>query len=313
MPIPPTALKNWRPGGRAFENFAMRFAALAAVLALSMGCASRAQPYRFASPLLGAADVPDERLPSTKADKRVATRTGARRAAPVRVAGGWQADAQQGAIRSVSARGIETRMPAASAEAASAITRDGFAREVVWSRLPAPHRTTSTPAQPSGMTAAIQLPRMREPSDLRALVGQRDTRDPFEIVMSWLADFDIRVATPASDGPALVVWAQDESRLAVPTDIARPGDLLVFDRVLGEEPADLIAIAVGRDARGVTEFVYPGGGVIRRGFLEPTRMSLRRDVDGLVLNTFLRHGKRWPPKGTRYLAGELLAHVIRTR
>ena len=75
---------------------------------------------------------------------------------------------------------------------------------------------------------------------------------------------------------------------------------------------DLVAIVIGRDGRGVTEFMYSGGGVIRRGFLDPTRASLRRDVDGLVLNTFLRHGKRWPPKGTRYLAGELLSHVIHT-
>jgi hypothetical protein len=291
----------------------MRFAVLAAALALSTGCASRSQPYRFASPLLGSADVPTAPLPGTGGDKRVAKRAASRRAAPVRVAGGWQADAQQGAIRSVSARGIETAMPVASAEAASAVTRDGFAREVVWSRLPAPHRTTSAPEQPSGIAAAVQLPRLREPSDLRALVGQRDKRDPFEIVTSWLADLDLRIDSSATDGPALVLWAQDTSRLAAPTDIARPGDLLVFDRALGEEPADLLAIAVGRDARGVTEFIYAGGGVIRRGFLDPTRMSLRRDVDGLVLNTFLRHGKRWPPPGTRYLAGELLTHVIRTR
>jgi hypothetical protein len=100
--------------------------------------------------------------------------------------------------------------------------------------------------------------------------------------------------------------------LAGPTDIAKPGDLLVFDHALGDSTNDLVALVLARDARGVTEFLYPGGGVIRRGFLEPTRVSSRRDVDGLVLNTFLRHGTRWPPKGTRYLAGELLSHVIHT-
>ncbi len=34
------------------------------------------------------------------------------------------------------------------------------------------------------------------------------------------------------------------------------------------------------------------------------------DDDGRVHNTYVRHGKDYPPKGTRYLAGELLAHVI---
>jgi hypothetical protein len=74
----------------------------------------------------------------------------------------------------------------------------------------------------------------------------------------------------------------------------------------------LIAIAIARDANGVTEFIYAGGGVIRRGFVDPTRATTRRDLTGAAVNTFLRHGKQWPPKGTRYLAGELLAHVIRS-
>lgn len=28
-----------------------------------------------------------------------------------------------------------------------------------------------------------------------------------------------------------------------------------------------------------------------------------------MVNTYVRHGKRWPPQDTRYLAGELLGHV----
>jgi hypothetical protein len=180
--------------------------------------------------------------------------------------------------------------------------------------LPAPHRTgVSVPAQHGSITAAIELPRVpREPSDLRALVGQRDTREPFAIVLGWLRDLGLTVGA-ASDGPALVAWAYSAGRLGVPGEPTRPGDVLVFDHAVGDDEADLIALVIGRDARGVTEFVYAGGGVIRRGFLDPVRPSIRRDVDGAVVNTFLRHGKQWPPKGTRYLAGELLAHVIHTR
>jgi hypothetical protein len=289
---------------------------LAAAVALSAGCASRAQPYRFSSPLLGAADVPAETLPGAKpASKaaKAATALAKRRAAPVRVAGGWQADAQQGAIRSVSARGIDAKMPVASAEAASQVTREGNARDVVWSRLPAPHRGVLVGGSAGGVTGAIQLPTFREPSDLRQLVGHRDKREPYTIVMSWLAELGIDIHPPATGGTDLVTWAQTANRLAGPTDIAKPGDLLVFDYAVGEDMFDLVAIAIGRDARGVTEFIYAGNGIIRRGFLDPTHGTARRDLDGLVLNTFLRHGKRWPPKGTRYLAGELLSHIVHTR
>jgi len=53
--------------------------------------------------------------------------------------------------------------------------------------------------------------------------------------------------------------------------------------------------------------------VIRRGFMDRSRPAVRRDAHDRVVNTFLRHGKRWPAKGTHYLAGELIAHVIHTR
>lgn len=285
--------------------------AAAALATGAAGCATRAQPYRFASPLLGAADVPPDALPGAKPASKVRSK---RRAAPVRVAGGWQADAQQGSIRSVSARGIDAKMPTASAEAAAAVTREGNAREVIWSRLPAPHRGILVGSSGGGaLTGALSVPTFREPSDLRALVGVRDKRDPYEIVLDWLAQLDIDIHPTANAGPELISWAQTANRLAAPTDIPRPGDLLVFDHAISDGPYDLVGLAIARDARGVTEFIYAGGGVIRRGFLEPIRPSSRRDLDGGILNTFLRHGKQWPPKGTRYLAGELLSHIIRTR
>jgi hypothetical protein len=53
--------------------------------------------------------------------------------------------------------------------------------------------------------------------------------------------------------------------------------------------------------------------VIRRGFYDVSRARTRRDENGAIVNTFMRHGRLWPPKGTRYLAGELLAHVIRAQ
>ena len=42
-------------------------------------------------------------------------------------------------------------------------------------------------------------------------------------------------------------------------------------------------------------------------------LGLTDDDRGATVNTFLRHGKRWPGKGMLELAGELLGHVIRMR
>ena len=262
---------------------------LAAVLA---GCATRAQPYRFSSPMLGMADVPAASL--YEEPQR-------RRSTPARRAGGWQADAQGGAIRTVSARGIETKMPEASASAAEEIREETYASQPAWSKLPAPNRGTST------ITGAIALP--REPADLRALVGTRDKREPFAIVQSWLTTLGLHAE--GTDGVSLVAWAADAGKLDAPVAQANAGDLVVFDRALGEGSSDLVGLAIARDARGVTEFLYVGGGVVRRGFFDATRPKIRRDVDGAIVNTFLRHSKHWPPKGTRYLSGELIAHVIR--
>ncbi|MGE5187352.1 MAG: hypothetical protein ACM31C_35140, partial [Acidobacteriota bacterium] len=116
----------------------------------------------------------------------------------------------------------------------------------------------------------------------------------------------------AASGPALVAWAESVGRAAAPTSDIAPGDLLVFDRTEGE-PADRVAIAIGRDARGVTELVYLAGGVVRRGFVDPRRPATRRDATGAVVNTFMRTGRLWPPKGTHYLAGELLSHIVHVR
>lgn len=180
----------------------------------------------------------------------------------------------------------------ASAAAADAVSAHG----VVISQLPAPNRIAAAP-----------LPPPRHVLDLRALVGRRFKGDAFTETLSWARELGATVDAPS--GPALVSWADASNRFATE---AEPGDLLVFDHTEGA-PADLVAIALARDARGVTEFIYIAGGAVRRGFADPTHASQRRDSSGRVLNTFLRSGNRWPPKGTHYLAGELLAHIIRAR
>lgn len=268
---------------------------LAALIA--SGCASRAQPYRFSSPMLGMADVPPASL------HEVTPSPGSpHRAAPPRRAGGWQADTQGAPIRVVSARGIETKMPEASATAAEAIREEHYASQPAWAQLPAPNKPSSA------LTGAIALP--HEPAELRSLVGTRDKRDPFVVLLGWTTTLGLRVE--GSDGASLVAWAAAAGKLEPQTATPNAGDLVVFDHVVGENESDMVGLVLARDGRGVTEFLYVGGGVIRRGFYDATRPTIRRDVDGVVVNTFMRHGKQWPPKGTRYLSGELIAHVIRT-
>nr|MBA3462412.1 hypothetical protein [Deltaproteobacteria bacterium] len=156
-------------------------------------------------------------------------------------------------------------------------------------------------ATPHRVPAGTVLPAIREAPDLRSLVGHRDKRDPHATILSLVSAFGRTAPADLTD------------QRSDPTEPAAPGDLLIFDRAVSDNDADLIAIVISRDPRGVTEFLYLGGGVYRRGFVDPTRPATKRDREGAIVNTFLRHGKRWPAKGSHYLAGELLAHVIHTR
>jgi hypothetical protein len=182
----------------------------------------------------------------------------------------------------------------ASHDAADAIAHTRAARDR--EQLPAPHR------------AGDMATRIRHLSDLRGLVGRRDTRDPIVATLAWAAELGLH--TEATTGAELVAWAEREHRLSQPIDPIAAGDVLVFSRTEGEA-FDRIGIVVTRDR--VVEFVYLAGGVVRRGFLDPVRTRLRRDATGAIVNTSIRHGKRSPPAGTRYLAGELLVGVIKLR
>ena len=270
----------------------MRRAALLALLLA--GCAARSHPYRFASPMLGAADVPPPPLAAPAPPP------------PVRLA-------NHAPVHTTSARGVPgieaaPPPPIASAAAADAVTAQAEASGIVTpaggvviSRLPAPNRLPSdTP-----------LLAPHTPTDLRALVGRRTKANAFDLAIAW-ADALGADAPAVREGEPLLSWARETSRLRDVDEPARPGDLLVFDDIESDADADLIAVVVARDERNVTEFVYASGGVIRRGFYDANRPSLRRDHEGKVVNTFMRSGKRWPPKGTHYLSGELLSHVIHT-
>jgi hypothetical protein len=272
-------------------------------------CATRAQPYRFASPMIGGADVPPAALP------------GRPTAEPV-------------AIEHHAAGIVAAPPPVASAAAADAIPHTGL----VYSQLPTPNL----------VPADAPLPAIHAPADLRALVGRRTKADPFALALGWEAELGHLIPTPPEvterehradpprstvtgraiaraareadeaaragiAGEQLLGWARETGVLHELDTPPEPGDLLVFDEIETAADADLIAVVIARDERGVAEMIYASGGVIRRGFVDTNRPALRRDHEGVIVNTFMRSGRRWPPKGTHYLAGELLSHVIRPR
>jgi hypothetical protein len=264
--------------------------------ACASGCATRAHPYRFAQPMLGMADVPPSWLGPGPGPGR--PDLGNRNSDPLPSEDRTSTDGSRAVVR------------IASATAAEAVPADARTRGVVWSRLRAPHAIDPIAATRSPTDA---MPKLHEPADLRAIVGQRDRRDAFAVTFAWSHALGATLDPALATGSDLVTWATTSGRLASPTDPIHAGDLLVFDHTDGDAPADLVALAIGRDDRGVLEMIYLAGGAVRRGFVDPRRPAKHRDDTGAIVNTYLRAGKRWPPKGTHYLAGELLAHVVRAR
>ena len=155
---------------------------------------------------------------------------------------------------------------------------------------------------------------------LRELVGARDDEaSHVQFALATLGHVGARLDDQVRDvqsGAELVALAEQRSAIMplASESIASPprlGDLLVFDEVVDKEPASLIAVVVSIDERGAIEMIYLGRGVVRRGWVTPQRPDDTRDDQGRVLNTFVRHSDGRDPRGTRYLAGQLVRAIIR--
>ncbi|MEP6860632.1 MAG: hypothetical protein ABJE66_08440 [Deltaproteobacteria bacterium] len=284
---------------------------LLAMVAGLAACVGRTQPYRFSSPLLGGADVPpafnakpgdpNARWRHPRGDDTITVQNGLHPSPRTPAE-----DPRPGAIRVASAQ--------AAAEVATGLD---------WMHLPA--------AQAVPVDAPH--PPLHEPADLRALVGHRDSHDSVTAALGWSAELGTPLAldleAPALPAHAsgraraaaviaaslantrvLLAWSRDHDRAS---DDIEAGSLLVFSRTESDDAPDLVAVAIGRDARGVIELIYCAGGAIRRGFMDRAHASHRRDPAGDIENTFLRTGNRWPPTGTHYLAGELFVTAIKPR
>ena len=154
---------------------------------------------------------------------------------------------------------------------------------------------------------------------LRDQVGRRDeTSTHVQFAVAALRSIGARLDPKLAgldDGAALRDLADERSALLATgegTVAARPrlGDLLVFDGVVADRPASLVAVVVSADARDVVEFVYLARGVVRRGWASRAHPHDKRDADGRVVNTVLRHSDGELPRGAPALAGELQAATI---
>jgi hypothetical protein len=240
----------------------MRFLALVLVA----GCATRATPYRFESPLIGGVTAAIDTPRATVDDEDEPP---------------WEKPAK--------------KQPVITREDIDPMPREEPVVPQV-AGLPAPHRTEAAPAE-------------IDPAKLRALVGVRVTDESNQFAVAVAAAIAGKPApTVSADGETLLAWmTQNASQV---TDL-RPGDVVYFDRAIAGRDASLWAVVL--ENRTVVEILFVGGGIVRRGFVDPTQPRTARDRSGRIHNTFLRFGKDWPPKGTRYLSGELLGGGFRLR
>jgi hypothetical protein len=273
-----------------------------AALALAGGCSwFGAMPVRFESPAQsGARILNDDQMQAEIRDRRA--RVGPTRATTTPSRG------SDDVIDPYADR--EPLAPLASSTITPIVPPSG----VVISRLP--------DARAPSIAAPSIIPRTADA--LRALVGVRRGDDPLAFALAAASSITERpapaiaiapgpVTAPdrASPGETLVGWLDARAAGIDPT-IVRAGDLLVFDRAVGDRPASLVAVALSRDDRGVIEMIYLAAGVVRRGFVDPARPSIARDrTTRRTHNTYLRHGRDWPPAGTRFLAGQLLRSAYR--
>jgi hypothetical protein len=264
------------------------------ILALGLaGCATSAAPYRFSSGLISGISAKveiegdaDEARPSRRDQPRRATATATASPRP-----------RHRVARTTSIERGD--LPLAGDPLPREERSEQSASGVVLSRLPSPHRT-------DGPTPAMIPPTV---ADLRALTGTRVTDEPLAFALDAASALTRHQVTPMpADGEAFAIWAATHATVVTET---RPGDLVIFDRAIANQPASLVAVALGRDDRGVIEILYVAAGVVRRGFVDPAHPKVARDNQRRTRNTFLRHGKDWPPRGTRYLTGELLAAIYR--
>lgn len=147
---------------------------------------------------------------------------------------------------------------------------------------------------------------------LRARVGERHEQTPLAFALAVAADLGPGLSPEVrSVETGAALWSLAEKRGAVGDATPLTGDLVVFDAVDDDEPASLVAVVIATDPRAAVELLYLARGIVRRGWVTPSRPDEQRDQRGRILNTFVRAGRPADPLDTRYLAGQLYRGYLR--
>jgi hypothetical protein len=156
-------------------------------------------------------------------------------------------------------------------------------------------------------------PSMSLADTLRSMVGNRHAKAVTDVdlvlnaleALGTVLDDDLAGVTTGAEMLALA----DERGAIGDGETVLLGDLIVLHDSSTDDP--VIAIVVGIDDRGTIEIIHLSRRVVRRSFLTIDIPKKKRDADGVVLNTLIRHKEGNVPRGTKYLAGQLYTGHIR--
>jgi len=103
-------------------------------------------------------------------------------------------------------------------------------------------------------------------------------------------------------------------------DTPAPGDLVFFDDTWDrdddgrlDDPLTHVGVVVEAEPDGRVRFIHVGSRKLKDGVLHLGRSEHKRDERGNLLNSPLRVRHKRDPRGTRYLAGQLLRGFCRPR
>ena len=120
---------------------------------------------------------------------------------------------------------------------------------------------------------------------------------------------------PKGSTRALHKWCVSEDRMV---ESPEAGDLVFFDDTWDKnrdgrlnDPLTHVGIVTATNPDGRVRFVHVGSRKLKAGVLDSGRPGDKRDRDGNTLNSPLRVRRRRDPRGTAYLAGQLLRGYCR--
>ncbi|MFH1532827.1 MAG: CHAP domain-containing protein [Pseudomonadota bacterium] len=120
---------------------------------------------------------------------------------------------------------------------------------------------------------------------------------------------------PTGSARDLHTWCVANDRVV---ETPAPGDLVFFDDTWDRDgdgrpgdPLTHVGVVVETEPDGRVRFIHVGSRKIKDGVLHLGRPDVLRDAGGDLLNSPLRVRRKRDPRGTRYLAGQLLCGFCR--